>query len=362
MSTLAAATIITAGLISAPAHSAPPAPGPAGMALAGKTIFLDPGHQGTGHTQSLSRQVDDGRGGKKDCQTTGMTSRGGVPEHTINWKVSQLVKEALQSLGARVVLSRQDDTGWGGCVDDRAKAANASGAAVAISIHSDGGTPQGHGFHLIIPQLPVPNATASKVQSADGLAASRTMRDAYKAAGFVPSSYLKTVDGLQTRTDIAGPALTTVPNVFIEMGNGANPDDAKLLEGLDGQRKHALAITTGLAAFLLRRPVSTTAPAANATAAGTAVAPTTTPGALSPDTSGAATTTSGATVTPSAAVTTRAVPTTTPGTAPSGEGLSSAAIALLQPLLQSLGIDIGTTKSPLLDVLSDLASVLLAPK
>ena len=105
--------------------------------LTGKTVFLDPGHQGSADGQDLARQVDDGRGGTKECQTTGMTSVNGVPEHTINWNVTQLVKRSLELLGARVVLSRNDDTGWGGCIDERARAANASGAAVAVSIHAD---------------------------------------------------------------------------------------------------------------------------------------------------------------------------------------------------------------------------------
>src|SRR5690606_600487 len=101
--------------------------------LAGKIVFLDPGHQGPNHTENLARQVSDGRGGTKDCQTTGMTTLNGVAEHTINWNVAQLVKTSLESLGARVVLSRQDDSGWGGCIDERARAANESGAAVAVS-------------------------------------------------------------------------------------------------------------------------------------------------------------------------------------------------------------------------------------
>ncbi|WP_433600545.1 hypothetical protein ACQPXH_01395 [Nocardia sp. CA-135953] len=53
---------------------------------------------------------------------------------------------------------------------------------------------------------------------------------------------------------MAGPALTTVPDVFIEMGNGANVEDAALLESPEGQVKHALAITTGLVGFLLGAP------------------------------------------------------------------------------------------------------------
>lgn len=228
---------------------------PSGVELDGKTVFVDPGHQGAGHAEDLTAQVDDGRGGTKDCQTTGMTTVDGVSEHTINWNVAQLVKSSLESLGASVVMSRADDSSWGGCVDDRARAASASGADVAVSIHADstavGTDADKHGFHLIVPTLPIPDVAANAAQSDGGLAASNLMRDAYERAGFSAANYAGVVDGLQERSDIAGPALTSVPLVFIEMGNGSNPDDAAVLEGPEGQLKHAIAISTGLIDYLL---------------------------------------------------------------------------------------------------------------
>ncbi|WP_371832543.1 N-acetylmuramoyl-L-alanine amidase [Rhodococcoides fascians] len=239
----------------ATAPSATPGTESAGRELTGKTVFLDPGHQGTVHSENLQRQVDDGRGGTKDCQTTGMTTVDGVPEHTINWKVSELVRSSLESLGATVKTSRVDDTGWGGCVDDRARAASASGADVAVSIHADSTSTttdtDKHGFHLIVPTLPIPNAAADAAQSEGGRSASKLMRDSYVRAGFDPANYSGVVDGIQERSDVAGPALTTVPLVFVEMGNGSNPDDAAVLEGSDGQVKHAIAISTGIIDYLL---------------------------------------------------------------------------------------------------------------
>ncbi|WP_369801719.1 N-acetylmuramoyl-L-alanine amidase [Nocardia sp. BMG51109] len=219
--------------------------------LVGKTVFLDPGHQGGDHAEDVARPVSDGRGGTKECQTTGMTTVNGVPEHTITWNVSQLVKQSLEAMGARVVLSRQDDAGWGGCVDERAAAANRSGADVAVSIHADGAPAHERGFHLIVPQLPIPDAKADQAQSGPGLAATKVVRDAYLQAGFPAATYAGAVDGLQTRHDIAGPALTQVPDVFLEMGNGANAEDAALLESQDGQLRHAVAIATGVAGYLL---------------------------------------------------------------------------------------------------------------
>lgn len=278
-STVSAAVVVSlTGLVPVQANATPePA---VSDQLAGKTIFLDPGHQGSAHSENLSRQVDNGRGGTKDCQTTGMTSLNGVPEHTINWQVAQLVQASLEALGADVVLSRADDSGWGGCVDDRARAANASGAQVAVSIHADSAPADQRGFHLIVPALPIPNPAADQAQSGPGRAVSTVVRDAYLASGFPAATYAGVDNGLQTRDDIAGPALTQVPMVFVEMGNGANPEDAALLESREGQLKHAVAIATGVVGYLLDKPVTAT-PAAFSPAPGrvpvSTGVPTTTP-------------------------------------------------------------------------------------
>ncbi|GAA3032588.1 hypothetical protein GCM10010528_12170 [Gordonia defluvii] len=237
-----------------PAAPTPAAPAPAGKKLSGKTVFLDPGHQGSAAGYSLSKPVPDGRGGMKPCQTTGATGVNGVMEHTVNWQVAQLVKGALESQGARVVLSRNDDTGWGGCIDERAAAANRSGANVAISIHADssstGSDPGKSGFHMIVPRLPVPDKQADAVQRGEGRKASTTMRDAFKKAGFSPSNYVGAVDGIQERSDIAGPNTTHVPLVFVEMGNMANPTEVKALSAHDGQLTYATAITDGALNYL----------------------------------------------------------------------------------------------------------------
>ena len=44
-------------------------------------VFLDPGHNGA-NDASLTRQVPTGRGGTKDCQTSGTTTESGFPGHT----------------------------------------------------------------------------------------------------------------------------------------------------------------------------------------------------------------------------------------------------------------------------------------
>ncbi|WP_067658362.1 N-acetylmuramoyl-L-alanine amidase [Nocardia harenae] len=304
--------VVLAPLLTASAFAlAPAVQAQPSAELAGRTVFLDPGHAGTEHDEDLSRPVDNGRGGTKPCQTTGMTTRNGVPEHTVNWAVTQLVKSSLESLGARVVLSRADDTGWGGCVDERAAAANRSGAAIAVSIHADSAPADQRGFHLIVPQLPIPDPEADRVQSGAGRAASTTMRDAYVRAGFSPATYGGAMEGIQTRADIAGPALTHVPAVFVEMGNGANPEDAAVLESPEGQLQHAIAITTGIAGYLLGLSPSNGQPTEPARAGATPA-----PG-TAPDTGAPGGATSTAPAAPGAGLRPMA-PATTPNAAPGG--------------------------------------------
>ncbi|MEV0245683.1 N-acetylmuramoyl-L-alanine amidase [Nocardia sp. NPDC050712] len=387
------------GLLPGAAQAAP-VPPELSTKLLGKTIFLDPGHQGSDHGENLARQISNGRGGSKDCQTTGMVSLNGIPEHTINWNVAQLVKSSLENLGAQVVLSRADDSGWGGCVDDRARAAAASGAAVAVSIHADSAPAAAHGFHLIVPQLPIPDPAADQAQSGAGLAASKLVRDAYIQAGFEPANYAGVQEGLQTRADVAGPALSTVPTVFLEMGNGANPDDAAVLETDAGQLRHAMAITTGLAGHLLGvapggtgsadtpaaaplaqssplpgttnpvrvvPPETSTAPAAPgyAVSPGTSTTPSsqTTPGAqTSPGTQNQANPacpkTAGAAQTPGCATD----PKSKQGTEkPDSSALVTAGMQLLLPLIRSFGMDNSAITSELINLAYTLASTLLGP-
>ncbi|MGC5249037.1 N-acetylmuramoyl-L-alanine amidase [Gordonia sp. DT219] len=279
---MAGSATLTATAGTAPATAAPAA----GTSLAGKTIFLDPGHQGAAAGHDLAKQVPDGRGGKKDCQTTGATGVNGVPEHTVNWDVTQLVKAGLESQGARVVLSRPDDTGWGGCVDERAAAASRSGAAVAVSLHADsttnGADTSKKGFHMIVPTLPIPDAAVNQVQSGPGRKASTIMRDAFLKAGFPAANYAGVDNGIQTRSDIAGVNLTKVPAVFIEMGNLSNPQEAATLAARDGQLKYSMAITDGIINYVKGAaagpiPNVTTPSAPGATTPGTTTPGTTTP-------------------------------------------------------------------------------------
>jgi N-acetylmuramoyl-L-alanine amidase len=229
----AAVVLVGAGLAVAPhAHAAD---------LTGKVIVLDAGH-GASAAAPLTSQVPNGRGGTKDCQTTGTSTNDGFGEHTFTWDVTTLISAQLEQLGATTVMTRNDDTGPAPCVDARAALANAQHPAAIVSIHGDGGPSSGHGFHVNYSSPPV-NPVQSDLRLAD------TMRDALAASGLVPSTYIGS-DGLYGRADLAGLNLAQYPAVLIELGNMRNVDDAARMTSPQGQAAYAAAVVAGIAAYL----------------------------------------------------------------------------------------------------------------
>ena len=206
-------------------------------------VFLDPGHNGA-NDLSISRQVPNGRGGTKECQTTGTTTDTGYPEHSFNWDVVLGIRAELTQLGVRTAMSRGNDDALGPCVDQRAAMANALHPDAVVSIHADGGPPDGRGFHVNYSSPPLNDAQAGPaVQFAE------MMRDQLLAAGFTPSTY-RGSDGLYGRADLAGLNLAQYPSILIELGNMKNQQEAEVMTTAEGRAKYAAAVAQGIAAYL----------------------------------------------------------------------------------------------------------------
>jgi N-acetylmuramoyl-L-alanine amidase len=215
----------------------------ASAGLAGKSVFLDAGHNAV-NDASINQQVPNGRGGTKPCQTSGAAANDGYPEHAFNWAVVGLVSDSLRQLGVNTALSRADDNSVGPCVDQRAAQANAMRPDAIVSIHADGGPPSGSGFHVNYSSPPL-----NDVQAGPAVQLAHTVRDALVHNGFHPSTYVGS-DGLYGRDDLAGLNLAQYPAVLVELGNMKNADDAARMETPDGRAKYAAAVTQGIVAFL----------------------------------------------------------------------------------------------------------------
>ena len=211
--------------------------------IAGMVVFIDPGHNGS-NDASIGRQVPTGRGGTKDCQTSGTSTNSGYMEHTFTWDTALRVRAALNALGVRTALSRNNDTGLGPCVDARAEAANSLRPNAILSIHADGGPPSGRGFHVNYSAPPL-----NQAQAGPSVQYARIMRDQLVASGIPPANYIGQ-DGLYGRSDLAGLNLAQYPSVLVECGNMKNPADSALLESPEGRQKYADALVRGVAGFL----------------------------------------------------------------------------------------------------------------
>ena len=224
-----------AGTVSAPTAAA--------SAIAGMTVFLDPGHNGA-NDASINRQVTNGRGGTKECQTTGTTTDSGFPEHSFNWDVVLRIRSQLTQYGVRTAMSRGNDNALGPCVDQRAAMANALRPDAVVSVHADGGPPGGSGFHVNYSSPPL-----NAAQAGPAVRFAQIMRDQLVAAGLQPSTYRGT-DGLYGRADLAGLNLAQYPSILIKMGNMKNASEATVMESAEGRQRYATAVVSGISAYL----------------------------------------------------------------------------------------------------------------
>jgi N-acetylmuramoyl-L-alanine amidase len=221
------------------------------LPLAGKTVAIDPGHNGgnAAHAAQIARLVDAGTL-RKACDTVGAATNDGYSEHAYNLDVSLRLARVLRAQGARVVLTRATDTGWGPCITRRAAIANAARADAAVSIHADGGPSGGRGFHVIYPPS-IAGLTDDIAANSRRLALD--IRTAFAAGTGEPYSTYVGTRGLDVRSDLGGLNLSDVPKVFVETANMRNTWDARRLRSATYRQREARALARGLAAFLLRR-------------------------------------------------------------------------------------------------------------
>ncbi|WP_018683942.1 N-acetylmuramoyl-L-alanine amidase [Actinokineospora enzanensis] len=214
---------------------------------AGKTVVLDPGHNGANASNpaEINRLVPAGRGRTKPCNTTGTATNAGYPEHAFTWDLAIRVRDALTARGVAVIMTRPDDKGIGPCVDKRAAIGNDSGATAVVSLHADGSTSAGaHGFHIAYSAPPL-----NAAQGEPSLRLARVLRDAMVAGGLPTSNYIGS-QGLSPRDDLGGLNLSTRPIALVECGNMRDAAEAATLSSPAGRQRYAEAIANGILEYL----------------------------------------------------------------------------------------------------------------
>ncbi len=212
-------------------------------------VVLDPGHNGGNgaNPETINQPVPNGRGGFKACNTVGAATDAGYPEHAFNWDVALRVRTILRASDIEVFLTRPDDTGVGPCVNERAAIGNRAQADAVVSIHADGGPPDGRGFRVIYSDPPL-----NEAQGAPSVALATTLRNSLRDAGFPPADYIGT-DGLNGRDDLAGLNHSERPAVLVECGNMRNSTEAAGISSSEGRARYATAIADGIMRWLADR-------------------------------------------------------------------------------------------------------------
>ncbi|GGX72118.1 hypothetical protein GCM10010324_16710 [Streptomyces hiroshimensis] len=244
----------------APGSPAPPSASPAAAddgplpdgPLKGKVVLVDPGHniRNSEHTTEINRSVDIGTG-RKECDTTGTSTDAGYAEATFSLDVAHRIRTLLRAQGAKVVFTHDGERPYGPCVDERAAIGNQAHADAAVSVHADGSAVGNRGFHVILPaSVKGGRADTSPIVGPSKDLGVRIAGHFVRSTGSAPSNYIGGGTGLDTRGDLGGLNLSTVPKVFIECGNMRDPQDAALLTDGAWRQKAAQGIADGITDFL----------------------------------------------------------------------------------------------------------------
>ncbi|WP_327694502.1 N-acetylmuramoyl-L-alanine amidase [Streptomyces sp. NBC_00459] len=236
----------------------PPAlatPGQPATPLAGKVVVIDPGHNPGNfkHPAEIARKVNIGTN-SKECDTTGTATNSGYTEAEFTLDVARRLRTVLEQQGATVKFTQdgdRSDYAFGPCVDERARIGNAAHADAVVSIHADGSTQGNRGFHVILPGSVHEGAADTRPIVASSRLLGEDIKAGFiSATGSAPSNYIGGGTGLDTRTDLGGLNLSTVPKVFIECGNMRDSKDAALLTSGTWRQEAAQGISEGIVSFL----------------------------------------------------------------------------------------------------------------
>ncbi|MGY0023626.1 N-acetylmuramoyl-L-alanine amidase [Streptomyces sp. YJ-C3] len=231
--------------------SSNPAGGGSGP-LKGKVVVIDPGHNPGNfqHTADINRKVNVGNA-SKECDTTGTSTNAGYTEAQFTLDVSRRLRTLLEQQGATVKLTQDGDRSWGPCVDERARIGNQAKADAAISLHADGSAAGNRGFHVILPaSVHAGGADTRRIVAPSRDLGERVAGKFLQVTGEPPSNYIGGGTGLDTRSDLGGLNLSSVPKVFLECGNMRDTQDAGRLTSGAWRQKAAQGISEGIVSFL----------------------------------------------------------------------------------------------------------------
>lgn len=211
---------------------------PLGLPLDGVKIGIDPGHQARGNNgKETIAPNSSATKPKVSSGTSGVAT--GIPEYQTVLEISLKLREALESQGAQVFMTRETHD-----VDisnqERAKLMNELGVDLVLRIHCDG--------------------VESRSKSGIALYCSKSnsiAQESYRAAqALLPRVCEATganANGIVSNDNYTGQNWSTVPCVMVECGFMSNPDEDRRLNDPDYQWRLAQGLTQGILDYVEHR-------------------------------------------------------------------------------------------------------------
>ena len=208
-----------------------------------RIICIDAGHQKEANTGLEA--IGPGSSTMKTKVTGGTVGQyTGQKESVLNLKVALNVKELLELMGYKVVMTRTSQNVNISNIE-RAQIANNAHADICVRIHANGTTnPNVHGFFAITPSSKNPYLNRSVISHSKKLS-----RYILKYFGAVTKAQNH---GLSYRDDLTGTNWCKMPVTLIEMGEMKNKEEDTKMATEEYQRKMAYGIAWGIHRYLSR--------------------------------------------------------------------------------------------------------------
>ena len=212
------------------------------LPLSGVKIGIDPGHQAHGNNEREA--VAPNSTEKKAKVTTGTSGVAtGIAEYVTVLEISLKLRDALQSQGAEVYMTRESHD-----VDisnqQRAQMMNDYGVDLMLRIHCDGS------------ENCSKNGIALYCSRSNSIA-----EESYRAAEAILPRVCEATgakaNGIVQNDNYTGQNWATVPCIMVECGFLSNPDEDRLLNDADYQWKLAAGLTNGIIDYINAREQGT---------------------------------------------------------------------------------------------------------